>query len=982
MSKPAAIEDIFLAAVDKPAVERDAFIESACAGDVEKLRRVRELLAAHVGSLGPLDNRVDVTVEFSSSGDGPGTIIGKYKVVQEIGEGGMGTVYMAQQLEPVKRLVALKITKPGMDSRRVIARFEAERQALALMDHPNIAKVLDAGATPAGRPYFVMELVKGTPITTFCDERMLTLPERLELFRQVCSAVQHAHQKGIIHRDLKPSNILVESHDGRPVPKVIDFGLAKALDQQILTDKTLITGFGTILGTPLYMAPEQAEFSAVDVDKRVDVYALGVLLYELLTGSTPFERSRFAKAAWDEIRRLIKEEEPPRPSARLSTDESLPSVAARRQLEPARLGKFVRGDLDWIAMKALAKERDRRYESATALADDIGRFLRDEPVSAGPPTVGYRLRKFVKRNRSRLAVASLLLVALLGVIVGAIGMTRDRWFQSSVADKQIVQPGDSNPASGKSNDSAIAGPVFPRRMLSISLQSYLYANPLHDGTMLGGRQPGSSSIRRLADRWKVPADQFYLLADADLFAERPSASPPVKSIIEQTVRRFLESSRAQDRVVLLFSGHAVDVEGKAFLVPIEGELNRPETMIPVDWLYEKLAACPAQEKLVIYDVCRLHVERGVARPDAGAMSGNLEKALHEAPAGISVLSSCSRGENSLEVDFVLTDSLELNARGSIFQILLGSSIENEAAANVADDLPIDPLAETIGPRVSEIVRARFPGRSQTPKLSRRRPAVRIAHDASERVPERFAFPVFEPPAEIQVVRSILNEINLPSVKAFREDAPPAALSGILTPRSELIKDYVAGELKANEQPDEFQKAILDAVATIRKLRNPGNKSNLPETFAATRSDQLLQELRKIQEVPALVELALRDHLDSLESLVDQKAAQTKRWQAHYDYVLAELRLRICYVNQYNQAIGNIRTDTVSQLTGDQNGYVLVVDERPLGSTRVEYKQMLKEAKKAFADLITANPGTPWAALAKRDQDLKIGLRLMPATLAR
>ena len=314
-------------------------------------------------------------------------IAGRYKLRQEIGEGGMGSVYLAEQFQPVKRMVALKLIKPGMDTRNVLARFGSERQALALMDHPHIAKVLDAGSTEQGRPFFVMELVKGIPITDYCDQHRLGLPERLALFRQVCSAVQHAHQKGIIHRDLKPSNILVEAHDDKPVPKVIDFGLAKATGGLKLTEQSLYTAFGGVAGTPLYMAPEQASFNALDVDTRADIYALGVILYELLTGSTPIRRETFQAAAMDEMLRVIREDEPPTPSSRLSTSDALPSLAATRHIDPTRLSRFVRGDLDWIVMKALAKERQRRYDSAIGLANDLERFANDEPVSAGPPTV-------------------------------------------------------------------------------------------------------------------------------------------------------------------------------------------------------------------------------------------------------------------------------------------------------------------------------------------------------------------------------------------------------------------------------------------------------------------------------------------------------------------------------------------------------------------------------------------------------------------
>jgi serine/threonine protein kinase/tetratricopeptide (TPR) repeat protein len=351
--------------------------------------------------------------------EGPGTTIGPYKLLEPIGEGGMGTVFMAEQSQPVRRKVALKVIKPGMDTKQVIARFEAERQALALMDHPNIARVLDAGATESGRPYFVMELVRGIPITDYCDREHLTIPERLELFVLVCRAVQHAHQKGIIHRDLKPSNVLVTVIDGAAVPKVIDFGVAKATGQS-LTERTLFTGFHQFVGTPLYMSPEQADLAGADVDTRSDVYSLGVLLYELLTGTTPFDGEALRKVAFDEMRRIIREEEPPPPSTRLGTlDETLTTVSSNRKTDPRRLGKAVRGELDWIVMRTLDKDRSRRYESASALAADVRRFLDGLPVQASPPSATYRLKKAVRRHKGPAVSAALILLALVGGVIGA-----------------------------------------------------------------------------------------------------------------------------------------------------------------------------------------------------------------------------------------------------------------------------------------------------------------------------------------------------------------------------------------------------------------------------------------------------------------------------------------------------------------------------------------------------------------------------------
>ena len=347
----------------------------------------------------------------------PGTVIGPYKLLQQIGEGGMGTVFMAEQTQPVRRKVALKVIKPGMDSRQVIARFEAERQALAMMDHVNIARVLDAGATESGRPYFVMELVHGVPITKYCDDNHLTPRERLELFVPVCQAIQHAHQKGIIHRDIKPSNVMITLYDGKPVPKVIDFGVAKATEQK-LTERTLFTQYGTMVGTLEYMSPEQAEMSALGVDTRSDIYSLGVLLYELLTGSTPLTHKRVQEAAYGEILRMIKEEEPPRPSTRLSdSGEALASISAQRHMEPAKLTKLVRGELDWIVMKTLEKDRNRRYETANGFAADVQRYLNDEPVQACPPSARYRFRKFARRNKEALAAAVLVSASLVAAVV-------------------------------------------------------------------------------------------------------------------------------------------------------------------------------------------------------------------------------------------------------------------------------------------------------------------------------------------------------------------------------------------------------------------------------------------------------------------------------------------------------------------------------------------------------------------------------------
>ncbi|MES2736567.1 MAG: serine/threonine-protein kinase [Verrucomicrobiota bacterium] len=407
-------EEIFHALLtQEDSRERQRILDEHCQNDPVLRRRVEALL----DSL-KTENFMRVHLEPPTAPSAPvmseSQSIGPYKLLQQIGEGGFGTVWMAEQTHPVQRRVALKIIKAGMDTKEVIARFEQERQALALMDHPNIARVLDAGATETGRPFFVMELVRGVPVTRFCDEHLLTPEARLTLFIKVCRAVQHAHMKGVIHRDLKPSNILVTLHDGVPVPKVIDFGVAKAM-QQRLTDKTLFTHFEQMVGTPLYMAPEQAELSGLDIDTRCDIYALGVLLYELLTGYTPFSQDELMKAGFDEMRRLIREREPKKPSTLLKTlaAATVSTVASHRQSEAPKLIGLLKGDLDWIVMKAMEKDRRRRYDTASALADDLQRHLDHEPVLARPPSTIYRLHKLMQKNRAAFITVTLVALSLL-----------------------------------------------------------------------------------------------------------------------------------------------------------------------------------------------------------------------------------------------------------------------------------------------------------------------------------------------------------------------------------------------------------------------------------------------------------------------------------------------------------------------------------------------------------------------------------------
>jgi len=402
------------------AEQRAAFLADSCKSDPALRREVEGLVRDHFRA-GEFLERPAACIAVAADEpvcERPGTVIGPYKLMEQIGQGGFGLVFVAEQQRPVHRRVALKVIKPGMDSRQVVARFEAERQALALMDHANIARVLDGGTTTSGRPYFVMELVKGVPITTFCDTHRLTTRDRLRLFVSVCSAVQHAHQKGVIHRDLKPSNVLVNCDDSTPAVKVIDFGVAKAIGQP-LTEKTVYTQFTQMVGTPLYMSPEQAGQSGLDVDTRTDIYALGVLLYELLTGTTPFDEERLLAVGFDEMRRIIRDEEPARPSTRISTlGPAAVTVSVNRRTDPKRLSRLCRGELDWIVMKALEKDRNRRYETANDLAMDVQRYLAEEPVLACPPSAVYRLQKLVRRNRGTVLAASLVFLALVAGVIG------------------------------------------------------------------------------------------------------------------------------------------------------------------------------------------------------------------------------------------------------------------------------------------------------------------------------------------------------------------------------------------------------------------------------------------------------------------------------------------------------------------------------------------------------------------------------------
>jgi tetratricopeptide (TPR) repeat protein len=530
-SDPNRVQAVFLAAVEQSGGDRNAYLDQECGPDAELRRRVEALLQAHdePGSfLESSHTGMSATIDQPST-EGPGSVIGPYKLLEQIGEGGFGVVFMAEQQAPVRRKVALKVLKPGMDTKQVIARFEAERQALAIMDHPNIAQVHDGGATVSGRPYFVMELVKGVPITEFCDQNQMTPRERVELFVHVCQAVQHAHQKGIIHRDIKPSNVLVTLRDGVPLVKVIDFGIAKALGQQ-LTDKTVFTGFAQLIGTPLYMSPEQAA-GGQDIDTRSDIYSLGVLLYELLTGTTPFAKERFKEIGYEEMRRIIREEEPPRPSTRISTlGKAATTVSTRRKSEPKRLSQLCRGELDWIVMKALEKDRNRRYESASAFVADVLRYLHDEPVQACPPSAWYRLRKFTRRNRVAVAIAGLVLFFLVSLGAGVSWVIQDK------GARQAETEGAGQEAIERTND------LWAQRRWPEALEAAQRAEAL---SMLDG---GSTDLRQRAQELVKNLKMIVRLEETLLVAGATRLEP------------FFDSALADSLYSEAFRDYGIDVE--------------------------------------------------------------------------------------------------------------------------------------------------------------------------------------------------------------------------------------------------------------------------------------------------------------------------------------------------------------------------------------------------------------------------------------
>ncbi|MEM6472212.1 MAG: serine/threonine-protein kinase [Planctomycetota bacterium] len=542
--------------------ERSRLIRELCGDHADLEQRITAMVAAHDSPDSFFDSPVTLTEDerTRTRASLAGRIVGPYKLLQEIGEGGMGLVFMAEQQSPVKRRVALKVIKPGMNSERVLARFEAERQALAMMDHPNIAKVYDAGSTDEGYPFFVMELVNGSPIHQYCDQEQLSTRRRLELFSDVCRALQHSHQKGVIHRDLKPSNILVAEYDGRPIPKVIDFGVAKATGVQ-LTDRTLFTEFGQVVGTIEYMSPEQSRRNQLDVDTRSDIYSLGIVLYKLLTGETPFGADRLRHAAWDEVFRIIREEDPVLPSVKVSSSGTINQLAKNRNVEPGRLSAQIRGDLDWIVQKSLEKDRNRRYRSAGEFADDVQRHLDEMPVEAAPRGFLNRSTKWARRNRGMLRIASLIL--MIAFALGAL-FVRERQQRLKASARVLLAVEDA------------------KRALSQAKQA-----PLNDRSTWEVAEAQKDRLRRLMEEFAGVNPRNRSTAKAILDELRGAiAKHRIRLLIEDVVlhgasNQTLESWQLMElEIKQLFARHGLDLERQS---PEEIGNSIREDRLAVEW---------------------------------------------------------------------------------------------------------------------------------------------------------------------------------------------------------------------------------------------------------------------------------------------------------------------------------------------------------------------------------------------------------------
>jgi len=636
------------------------------------------------------------------------------------------------------------------------------------------------------------------------------------------------------------------------------------------------------------------------------------------------------------------------------------------------------------------------------------------------------------KNRGWVKGVVLGLIFVFMGIGGLIGAMKAGLFKkSSGTEPAQVNNGGSNPQGSTGTGDPAGTGAFPRRMLAISIHSYLYANPLHNGdsgyALDDSRRSGTdAAIKRLAERWKVPKEQLYHLTDARLQGDKGADAkpapkkpemgdgakkeeavvapkkqnkvPPLKMVLEGTIEQFLTTSRAQDRIVIVFCGHILEKKGEAFLVPIEGDLDEIETLIPLKWFYDKVGACQAQEKVVIFDINRFHPERGIERPHPGPMSEALEKVLHEPPEGVTVMTSCSKGEHAIELDYLNTSvtfdnpaqkgGTGFNLTGSFFLSMIhaasvaGALSPDKKLPAQGDELPVERLGGWMKVKLAEVVKNRFGlDKTQTVKLTVKRKAETIAFNGSEESPGRFDYPTPPPSADPKTVMAIVREIEVPPVKSFRADAPPPSISDILPFSVEAMKQYVAGELALGDKANLFQKAVLDGVEEMRKVRSGGTE--LPEEFGGETSDKAKEELRKVQEVPARVEAILQEALDKLEAeeVVTLREKQVKRWQAHYDYIVAQLKLRICYVNQYNLALANVRNGKLPDLKDGQNGFRLTAETALDKNTQANYKDMFADARKTLTEMAKQHPNTPWALLAKMDRTIAIGLKLTGSSVS-
>lgn len=575
-------------------------------------------------------------------------------------------------------------------------------------------------------------------------------------------------------------------------------------------------------------------------------------------------------------------------------------------------------------------------------------------------------------------------------------------------DANIAENKAGTPAVSHVAGADLSSGVFPRRMLAISIHNYLYANPLHNGESNfanddSKRTGTDAAIRKLAERWRIPNEQIFHLTDAPTRAERmaskqpkkagdavevarPAKNIPLKMVMEGAIASFAESCREQDRVVIVFCGHAFEKGGKTFLVPLEGDFDEMDSLIPLEWFFEKVGACKAQEKLVIFDVCRFHPDRGIERPHPGVMSEALEKALHGSPDNVSVVTTCSKGEYSYELDYLHNKAIKSDIYGGFFLSMIhAAGVEGFLTPGGKLLAPTDPLPEErlvafMTEKMPEIVKDQFGDKTQTVKATIKRSDNSVKYDPNEPLAAKVNYPVPPPSADPKLISSILREIEVPSVKSFREDTVQTKVSDVVPFKLEKLKEYEQGNLKKDDKPNPFQKAVLTAVEEMRKLREAGNGNELPESFVGETSDAAKNQLKRVQEVPAKVEVILREQLDELETVGAMKDTQSKRWQAHYDYVLAQVKFRICYANQYNMALANVRGGKVPDLKADQNGFRLTAETTLDKNTSKEYKVMFDEAKKALNEIVKNHAQTPWALLAKADRTVAIGLRLTPANV--